>query len=329
MKILRCFFSIVCTIFIFCNFIACDTYIGKSSSETQVISLKDTNFNMDNIKNNTVVVTDTHTVALKNDGSVIATGSNVHNQCDVESWQDIVSLYASENYTIGLKSNGSIEVTKYVNSWDNFNISDWFNICDIYTDDNYMLGIQKDGTILISGDFNGEISSWSSIVYTSKGLFHMAKLNQDGSVIAVGENNYNQCDVQNWKDIVQVSATNGYSDIVSFESYSHTVGLKSDGSVVATGYNGDLQCDVQSWNDIVSIATGTAHTVGLKNDGSVVATGNNDYSQCEVQNWYDVVSIYTANHHTVGLKSDGTLLATGDNLDGQCNVQTWKDIKVE
>ena len=37
-----------------------------------------------------------HTVAVKNDGSVVATGRNDYGQCNVESWQNIISVAAGE-----------------------------------------------------------------------------------------------------------------------------------------------------------------------------------------------------------------------------------------
>ena len=52
-------------------------------------------------------------------------------------------------------------------------------------------------------------------------------LKSDGTVVAVGWNNYGQCDIGGWTDIIQVAA-----------GYGHTVVLKADGTVVAVGYNG-------------------------------------------------------------------------------------------
>jgi alpha-tubulin suppressor-like RCC1 family protein len=48
-------------------------------------------------------------------------------------------------------------------------------------------------------------------------------------VVAVGNNDYGQCNVANWTDIIQI-ATGIY----------HTVGLKSDGTVVAAGDETEL-----------------------------------------------------------------------------------------
>ena len=95
---------------------------------------------------------------------------------------------------------------------------------------------------------------------------HTVRLKADGTVIAVGQNAYGQCDVRSWMGIVQVAAGG-----------RHTVGLKADGTMVAVGENAYEQCNVHSWTDIVQVAAGgwafEGHTVGLKADGTVVAAG--------------------------------------------------------
>ena len=129
---------------------------------------------------------------------------------------------------------------------------------------------------------------------------HIVGLKSDGTVVTVGDNEYGQCDVGSWTDIVQVAA-GGY----------HTVGLKSDRTVVAVGYNDDGRCDVSGWTDITQVAAGAHHTVGLKTDGTVVAVGSNFYGQCEADTWTDIAQVAAGYLHTVGLKSDGTVVVVG------------------
>ncbi|MEH7413691.1 RCC1 domain-containing protein, partial [Neobacillus drentensis] len=59
------------------------------------------------------------------------------------------------------------------------------------------------------------------------------------TVAAVGLNEYGQCNVCDWRDIVAIAA-----------GCSHTIGLKSDGTVVAVGDNEYGQCDVSGWRGI-------------------------------------------------------------------------------
>ena len=149
---------------------------------------------------------------------------------------------------------------------------------------------------------------------------HTVGLKSDGTVVAVGTNSNGQCDVEDWKDIISVSAGSNY------HGRTHTVGLKSDGTVVATGDDYFNQCDVGSWKYITAISCAGGHSVGLKSDGTVVATGNKGAGQCDVEDWEDIVAVSAGYYYTVGLKSDGTVVATGRNSDGQCDVENWNDI---
>ena len=108
-----------------------------------------------------------------------------------------------------------------------------------------------------------EVGDWTDIIQVAAGVGHTVGLKSDGTVVAVGYNEYGCCNAGGWTDITQVAA-----------GWSHTVGLKSDGTVVAVGDNYYGQCNVGKWTDITQVAAGWSHTVGLKSDGTVVATGD-------------------------------------------------------
>ena len=61
---------------------------------------------------------------------------------------------------------------------------------------------------------------------------------EDGTVLATGNNDYGQCNVEEWTNIVSVSA-----------GYYHTVGLKADGTIIAIGWNKFGQCNTDEFND--------------------------------------------------------------------------------
>lgn len=62
---------------------------------------------------------------------------------------------------------------------------------------------------------------------------YVVGLKLDGTVIAVGDNSYNQCDVALWNDVVAISV-----------GAYHTIALKSDGTVLAIGWDeSDDRCD--------------------------------------------------------------------------------------
>jgi len=163
------------------------------------------------------------------------------------------------------------------------------------------VGLKSDGTVVAVGRNNyGQcgVGAWTGITQVTAGEYHTVGLKSDGTVVAVGRNNYGQCGVGAWTGITQVTA-----------GEYHTVGLKSDGTLVATGRNDYGQCNVGGWSDIIQVAAGDDHTVGLRSDGTVIAAGWNDYGQCDVDGWTDIVQIATGREHTVGLKSGGTVVA--------------------
>ena len=179
----------------------------------------------------------------------------------------------------------------------------------------HTVGLKVDGTVVAVGNSvfgQCEIGGWTNIVAVVARSAHTIGLKADGTVVAVG---FGGGGVSSWKDVVTITAGS-----------SHTIGLKADGTVLAEGYNDYGQCDVTAWTDIVAVAAGNCHTVGLKVDGTVVAVGNNSNGQCDISRWTDIVAIAAGGDHTVGLKADGTVVAVGNNSNGQCDISRWTDI---
>lgn len=262
------------------------------------------------------------TVGLRADGTVIATGNNKNGQCDVSVWTDIVAVYAYPDFTYGLKSDGTVVIAgKDLGIWSN--ILDWTDVVS-FADSGIAIGLKSDKTVLgVGGRFGqSNVSSWSNIISVATGVQHTVGLKTDGTVVAVGSNEYGQCNVSDWTDIVAICAHDHYSMGTSLT----TIGLKSNGTVLAVGNNEYGQCNTSDWTDVVSVYANRNAVIGLRSDGTVVATGDNKYGQCDVSDWTDIVAIYTAKDTTVGLKEDGTVVATGDNKNGQCNVSGWTGI---
>ena len=231
--------------------------------------------------------------------------------------QRILSLAAGANYTIGLRSDGTVVATG-LNASDRCGVGDWTDIAAVSTGSFHTVGLRNDGTVVTRGsNASGQCNagSWTDIAAVSAGSFHTVGLRGDGTVVAAGLNTSRQCNVGSWSDIVAVSAGN-----------AHTVGLHSDGTVVAAGKNGYGQCKVHGWTNIVAVSAGDDYTVGLRSDGTVVAAGLNTSGQCDVGSWSDIVAVSAGNAHTVGLRSDGTVVAVGKNNYGQCDVSNWTNI---
>ncbi len=220
-----------------------------------------------------------HTVGLKSDGTVVATGNDFSNQCKVDDWEDIVAISAGEYHTVGLKKDGTV-VAVGDNSAGQCDIEDWQDIVAISAGDEHTVGLKKDGTVVAVGNNaygQCNVDDWQDIVAISAGGEHTVGLKSDCTVITAGTNFDGQREVDDWKNIMAITAGNYY-----------TVGLKKDGTVIAVGDNSDGQCDIEDWKDIVAIYAGDNCTIGLKSDGTVVAVGDNVYGQCEVDDWKNV-----------------------------------------
>ena len=178
-----------------------------------------------------------HTVGLKSNGTVVAVGENDGGQCNVSDWNDIVFVTVGYGHTVGLKANGEVVAAGKVGMMhdDACDVEDWTNIVDICAGPNYTLGLKSDGTVCYDGDTH-DGQNWKKIVALSAGEDHFVGLKANRKVVAVGENDYGECDVSGWKDIIAVLA-----------DASHTFGLKSDGTVVATGKNDYGECNVSDW----------------------------------------------------------------------------------
>ena len=98
-----------------------------------------------------------HTVGLKKDGTVLATGSREDRRCDVDRWTGITAIAAGRRHTVGLKRDGTLIWTG-----THDRISDlgrWKDITAIAAGTDFTVGLKKDGTLVVCGtDPNGACS---------------------------------------------------------------------------------------------------------------------------------------------------------------------------
>ncbi|MCL2721327.1 MAG: TIR domain-containing protein [Treponema sp.] len=185
----------------------------------------------------------------------------------------------------------------------------------ISTGNLHTVGLKTNGKVVAVGynDFaQCNTSGWRNIIAVFAGTNTTFGLKADGKVVAVGDNKYGKCNINSWCDIIAISASN------------HTVGLKMDGTVVAVGDNEYGKCNTSNWRNIVAVSAGFEHTVGLKVDGTVVAVGENKYGECNINNWRDIIAISAGHNHTAGLKLDGSVIAVGGHFNS--DTSSWSNI---
>lgn len=225
------------------------------------------------------------TIGLKDDGTVITFGDL---PVDVNDWNDIVAVSAGERYVVGLKQDGTVVGAGHDQGDGQLEVDGWTDIVAIATGWRHTVGLDSDGEVHITGygshrqlkEIN-DSSEWENIIAVAAGgggaigKGHTVGLRADGTVVAVGDNTYGQCNVSEWKNIKAIAAGDW-----------HTIGLCEDGTVVSTKPNSDkypslytAACDVENLEGVVEIAAGTGYTIALKKNGTVEALGYNDNNQ--------------------------------------------------
>jgi len=175
--------------------------------------------------------------------------------------------------------------------------------------------LKADGTIVAWGKNDYDQCAVSEpnqgFVSVDGGGHHAIALKADSSVVAWGANWSGQCEPP--------TPNSGF--IAVSAGVNHNLGLKVDGSVVAWGDNSLGECDVPAPNsDFVAISGGRVHSLGLKANGTVVAWGSNDLGQLNVPPPnMEFIAASAGDNHSVALRPDSTVACWGWNLSGQCN----------
>ena len=225
---------------------------------------------------------ESHSIFLKNDGTVWACGWNVYGQLGdgttintstpvpVIGLTRIIAIAAGFYHSLFLKNDGTV----------------W--ACG----QNY-LGQLGDGTNTMRIT-PVQLGGLTGIIAVSAGEQHSLFLKNDGTVWACGRNNYGQLGDGsgiNQSAPVQLSSSWG-SNIIAVEAGDyHSLFLKNDGNVWGCGWNGgtfgdgtfiDQSTPVQaipSWGGSIIALSGGYHSLFLNNNGTVWATGDNNYGQ--------------------------------------------------
>ncbi len=229
------------------------------------------------------------------------------------SLDNIYTVTTGDSSVMLLWSNGTAGVYSSTGKCE----GQWENVKAISSSGHHHAMILQSGQV-ISTDPKSGYSSLSSQgnIDIAAGIDYLVVLRDDGTIEAAGSNDFGECDVSDWTDIVEVKTQpqNRFG-----LRYKHTIGLQSDGCVVSAGVGLHGECDVSGWTDIVAISAGSHHTVGLTSELRVVAVGDNSHGECNVQNWSDIVAIAAGCGYTLGLKRDGTVISAGD-----ISIGKWK-----
>ncbi len=194
------------------------------------------------------------------------------------------------------------------------------NAVSIDTNETLMLVLHNDGSVSAhphkGQTINYSIPRYNDIIAITLGKDHAVLLHADGTVSALGDNTYGQCDVSEWNDIVAVAAGQRF-----------TVGLKIDGTVVAVGQNSCGQCDVEAYRNVVDVAACNQTAVMLFSDGTVMISGFRSLGLAEVENASGVTRIRAGAAAILVEKRNGTYELYSAQVGGSYgDPSNWNNI---
>lgn len=170
-----------------------------SSTITEAVTWK-------NIKQLIVSNGGSEIAAIHFDGTVSVTSSELN----VSAWTDIVEIAHGKNFLIGLKEDGTV-VSTGTNDKGQCDVSDWADIISISAGYRHTLGIKSDGTVVSTG-YNEysqcDVSNNFDVVMAVAGQQSTALLTLDGNVKVYGNNTNNIYEAEEWSDIISIYLVN-------------------------------------------------------------------------------------------------------------------------
>jgi len=293
-----------------------------------------------------VTAGDSHSIALKGDGTVWAWGENWSGQLgdgtrtssttpiQVNDFTDIVAVAAGSTNTFALKTDGTVWAWGY--------------------NGNGQLGNGTTGR----SSTPVQVSELAEVDAIAAGWSHTLALKTDGTVWAWGYNGNGQLGVittETCNDSRPCSSiplqVSGLTDVAVITSGDlHSIALKDEGTVWAWGSNrygqlGDgttidspAPIQINGLTDVTAIVAGHSRSFAIKTDGSIWAWGYNGNGQLGDGTYLDsstpvrisssitdVAAIAAGAFHTLALKADGTLWVWGYNGNGQLADATTTD----
>jgi alpha-tubulin suppressor-like RCC1 family protein len=260
----------------------------------------------------------THSVAVKNDGTVWAWGQNELGQL-------------GDGTTISR----ALPVQ----------VQDIDGVTAIAAHDKHTLALCEDGTVWAWGDNgrgqlgNGTWVSHSAVPVQAQGLAnitaiaagwgHSLALRNDGLVFAWGCLRHGSSPTAQHTQSCAVPQKVDISNVTAIAAGGTTgAALCADGTVWTWQAADPAPVQVPELSGVKAIAVGVNHVLALKNDGTLWAWGDNKFGQLgdgttedsdvpvQLPEFNGITAI-AAQDHSLALKSDGVVWAWGSNIQGQ------------
>ncbi|RYG35140.1 hypothetical protein EON81_13595 [bacterium] len=241
---------------------------------------------------------------------VVAWGNNTNGQCNIPvGLADVVQVAAGDSHSVALKADGTV-VCWGDNKFNQLDVPPGLkDVVKISAGNRFTLALKKDKTVVgwgTNGNGLGNITipaTLTNVKELAAGGFHSLVIRTNDRVTAWGSNYWNQSKVPtDLGTVLSIAAGEEYSLAVKSDGtvrhwgyygggvqnvplgltnavqvaagYEHALALKSDGTVVAWGDNwGTTRVPPAGLSNVVQVTDGTSASLALKADGTVTSWG--------------------------------------------------------
>jgi alpha-tubulin suppressor-like RCC1 family protein len=153
----------------------------------------------------------------------------------------------------------------------------------------------------------------SNVAAIAAGVYHSLALKMDGTVVGWGQN-----------DFGQTNPPVGLSNVTAIAAgWGTSFALKRDGTVEEWGWDGGygLKATAEALTNILSVSALWDCGMALKSDNTVFVWGKSTHGETNVPaQLANVVAISGGGYFCMALKRDGTVVSWGSNAYGQTNT---------
>ena len=212
------------------------------------------------------------TLALCEDGSVLAAGRGYGQPYAVSAWKNVTQLYQSSGLAAAVTAAGTVYA-----QWADTNepvqgTEQWRHITQLALGDDFILGLTTAGRVLAAGtneEVTAGVKNWANITQIAAVSEAAAALTGAGTVLSCGHPRFLQYQgMEEWRHIRQLIAfQNGGSVFVGLddEGQVHFSGKWSHGALCRTD-----SITPEKWSGLRRIWQEGYYLLGEKRDGSVI-----------------------------------------------------------
>lgn len=248
-----------------------------------------------------IAVGEKHTVGVRTDGAVLATGDNRSGQCNVQDWTSIVQVACGARHTLGLRLDGTVAAAGD-NSFGQCDVSGWTNVTAIAANAYGSFALMSDGTVAATRMYQDRVQGWRGVSQIAGGGHSAGCLLTQGGMLATHPGPM----LDSAADFTSLSVCGAVA-----------AGILPGGALAS-----NLE-HAPAWTGLVRLSVGSGGMLGITETGEArlytFRTGADERLPIEGT----AREAACGGTHWAVLTEDGHVFAFGANDAGQCDVSDW------